>query len=74
VNLAFGLTSGSSCGSSAFTGYYYTNNFGSTGSLYTNAGGTVLAPAGWYKRDLGGGSFATFQWDGTQWISALDCP
>jgi hypothetical protein len=72
VSLAYGLTSSASCGSSAFTTYYYTGSFGSSGSLYTNAGGTILAPPGWYKRSVGG-AFATFQWDGTQWITALDC-
>ena len=74
VQLAFGSTSSAACSNTTFTTYYYTDAFGSTGSLYTNSGATTLAPSGWYKRDIGGGLFASFQWNGTAWVGAVDCP
>lgn len=74
VSLAMGSSSALACASSAFSTYYYTGSVGvNPGKLYTDAGTTIFASAGWYKYEVEAGVFISLEWDGLQWGGSADC-
>jgi hypothetical protein len=74
VSLAPGVDSATACASSAFVTYYYTGTIGvNPGKLYTSSAATTFAAAAWYKYEVEAGVFISLNWDGEQWIGAVDC-
>jgi len=74
VSLAPGVDSATACASGAFVTYYYTGTIGvNPGKLYTSSAATTFAAAGWYKYEVEAGVFISLNWDGEQWIGAVDC-
>jgi hypothetical protein len=74
VLLAPGVDSATACASSAFVTYYYTGTIGvNPGKLYTSSAATTFAAAAWYKYEVEAGVFISLNWNGEQWIGAVDC-
>jgi len=73
VNLAYEADGPQACTASSYTTHYYSGTWGVSGSLYTDAAGTTLAPYGWYKRQ--DEPYYSTEWSGTAWtLNQYACP